>query len=139
MVRGIDKFKEFFMDFQDQYVLIGGVACDLIFEERDLTFRATRDFDMVLIVEALTPEFGVQFWNFIVDVGYENRAKSDVARIVATLTGNERCEVPKNIYNDMEQFIKEFEKEPPDMKALKIPAVTVTDIVNILYEIYIIG
>lgn len=25
---GLDKFKEYFMGYQDQYVLIGGAACD---------------------------------------------------------------------------------------------------------------
>ena len=30
---------------------------------------------MVLIVEALTPEFGRRFWQFVRDGGYENRAK----------------------------------------------------------------
>lgn len=27
---GLDKFKEYFMGYQDQYVLIGGAACDII-------------------------------------------------------------------------------------------------------------
>ena len=31
---GLDKFKEYFMGYQDQYVLIGGAACDIIFEEQ---------------------------------------------------------------------------------------------------------
>lgn len=52
---GLDKFKEYFMGYQDQYVLIGGAACDIIFEEQDTAFRATKDLDLVLIVEALTP------------------------------------------------------------------------------------
>ncbi|MHB8963400.1 MAG: hypothetical protein ACYC5K_09640, partial [Saccharofermentanales bacterium] len=42
-------------------------------------FRATRDIDLVLIVEALTPEFGRQFWKFIRDGQYQNRAKSSGA------------------------------------------------------------
>ena len=36
---GLDKFKEYFMGYQDQYVLIGGAACDIIFEEQDTAFR----------------------------------------------------------------------------------------------------
>lgn len=77
MVKGIDIFKEFFREFQEQYVLIGGAACDLVLGEADLPFRATKDLDMVLIVEALTPEFGRRFWEFIGEGGYENRAKSN--------------------------------------------------------------
>jgi len=76
MVKGINVFKEFFRDFQDQYVLIGGAACDIVFQEADLPFRATKDLDMVLIIEALTPEFGKRFWEFVRTGGYENRAKS---------------------------------------------------------------
>lgn len=74
-MRGIDIFKDYFKDFQNQYVLIGGAACDLVFENQDSTFRATKDLDIVLLVEALTPEFGRRFWEFIHDGGYEHRAK----------------------------------------------------------------
>ena len=31
MVKGLDRFREFFKDFEDQYVLIGGAACDILF------------------------------------------------------------------------------------------------------------
>ena len=65
MIKGLDAFKEYFRDFNDQYVIIGGTACDIVFEDSDLSFRATKDIDMVLIVEALTPEFGQRFWDFI--------------------------------------------------------------------------
>ena len=29
MVRGIDTFKEFFKGFEDNYVIIGGTACEI--------------------------------------------------------------------------------------------------------------
>jgi len=77
MIKGLEVFKEFFRDFKDQYVLIGGAACDIVFNEMDLPFRATKDLDMVLIVEALTPEFGRQFWEFVGEGGYENRLRSN--------------------------------------------------------------
>ncbi|MCL1982698.1 MAG: hypothetical protein FWG53_06415 [Clostridiales bacterium] len=79
MIKGLDLFKDFFRDYQDQYVLIGGAACDIVFSESDLAFRATKDLDMVLIIEALTPEFGKRFWDFVRAGGYENRAKSNGA------------------------------------------------------------
>ena len=31
MVKGIDVFRDYFMDYPDQYVLIGGAACDISF------------------------------------------------------------------------------------------------------------
>ena len=53
MVNGIEVFRKYFEGYEDQYVLIGGTACDIAFESNDNSFRATRDLDMVLIVEAL--------------------------------------------------------------------------------------
>jgi hypothetical protein len=249
LTRGIDKFREFFRDFREQYVLIGGVACELVFGEADMSFRATKDFDMVLIVEALTPEFGTRFWSFISEGAYDNRVKSDgkpqyyrfekpksteypfmielfaksdyilnddksicrpiqlgegisslsaillnddyyqillsgrtiisdipvlpdthlilfkakawldlterkassqsiktkdinkhkndVARIAYLLTGNERCEVPASIYDDMTQFIESFEKDPPDIKSLRLAGVTESEIIALLKKIYV--
>ena len=72
MVRGLEVFREYFRDYTDQYVIIGGCACDLLFDEAGLEFRATKDIDMVLIIEALTPEFGESFWNFIHRGGYRH-------------------------------------------------------------------
>lgn len=74
MVKGIDTFRRYFAEYEEQYVLIGGAACDIAFESNDTAFRATRDLDMVLIVEALTPAFGEKFWEFIQDGGYRNKS-----------------------------------------------------------------
>lgn len=74
-MRGIDKFKERFADHDGEHVLIGG-AYDLLFSEAGQDFRATKDLDLVLSVEALTPEFGQVFWDFVKEGGYENRQKS---------------------------------------------------------------
>jgi len=249
MIKGLDVFKDYFRYFNEQYVIIGGAACDIVFDSSDSSFRATKDIDMVLIVEALTPEFGRRFWDFIVDGGYENRAKSngvpqfyrfdkpktpgfpfmielfarsdsvfdrdnydcrplhlgeeisslsaillnadyyqlllsgrevmsdvsilsnthlivfkakawldlserkasgqsiqegdirkhknDVARLTALLTGNEICNVPSSVFDDISRFIEAFEKEPPDMKSLRIPGVSSNDIVSVLKKMYI--
>lgn len=64
MVYGLEIFKDYFKGYEDQYVLIGGAACDILFEEREATFRKTRDLDMVIIIEMLTSEFGKRFWGF---------------------------------------------------------------------------
>lgn len=45
-------------------------------EEVGLEFRATRDLDVVLYVEALDNDFIFAFWNFITKGGYQNRQKS---------------------------------------------------------------
>lgn len=78
MVKGIDIFQEYFNEYTDQYVLIGGAACSVSFEEQDINFgRTTKDLDIVLIVEAQTKEFGERFWKFIKDAKYRIRAKSN--------------------------------------------------------------
>lgn len=71
MVRGLDTFATFFAGHEAQYVLIGGVATLLALDEAGLDFRATKDLDIVLCVEALTPDFGHRMWDFIAAGGYE--------------------------------------------------------------------
>jgi len=73
MVIGIEVFKKFFKDFPDCYILIGGAACDIIIEEAGFEPRATYDLDIVLIVEALNPEFISKFWEFIKEGRYNTR------------------------------------------------------------------
>ena len=77
MVKGIDMFREYFEEFTEQYVLIGGSACDISFHYNNMDFRATKDLDMVLVVEALTKEFAQRFWKFIQQGKYRNRAKGN--------------------------------------------------------------
>lgn len=76
MVNGFTKFKERFRGYENQYVIIGGTACDLIMENEELPFRATKDIDIVLIVESITAEFGKQFWEYVKEAGYEHLNKS---------------------------------------------------------------
>ena len=76
MVYGLEKFKEYFADYTNQYVFIGGTACDILMDELGASFRATKDLDIVLIIEALDDSFGEMFWKFIEDGGYQYREKS---------------------------------------------------------------
>ena len=76
MITGFTKFKEKFQKFENQYVIIGGTACDLIMENEELPFRATKDIDIVLIVESITVEFGKAFWDYVKEAGYEHLNKS---------------------------------------------------------------
>lgn len=45
-------------------------------ENEELPFRATKDIDIVLIVESITVEFGKQFWKYVKEAGYEHKNKS---------------------------------------------------------------
>jgi hypothetical protein len=80
MVRGLDIFKEHFRSYADRYVLIGGTACDLAMREAGLEFRATKDLDIVLCIEALDTEFVKAFWEFIRAGGYKQKQKATTER-----------------------------------------------------------
>jgi hypothetical protein len=66
-------FQEWFRDFEDQYVLIGGTAASITMAEAGQPFRGTKDLDIVLHVEALTPAFGQRFWQFVQAGGYQQK------------------------------------------------------------------
>ena len=71
MVTGIDTFREKFKDYTDCYTVIGGAACDIIMSQANFDFRATKDIDMILIIEDRYPEFGKVFWEYIKEAGYK--------------------------------------------------------------------
>lgn len=58
MVAGIEKFQEHFAGHEGHYAIIGGAACDLLFDAAGLPFRATKDIDMVLCLEVVDAAFG---------------------------------------------------------------------------------
>lgn len=68
---GIESFKRYFKGYENQYVIIGGTACEQVLEFNEYDFRVTKDIDMVLIIEALTKEFGETFWNYIKEADYK--------------------------------------------------------------------
>lgn len=76
MVRGLDKFISHFKGMEDNYVLIGGCACDVWLTDQGLPFRLTKDIDMVIIVEALHPDFVKAFWDFIHQGNYKSLNQS---------------------------------------------------------------
>jgi hypothetical protein len=82
MVKGLDVFREHFAGLEDQYVLIGGTAATLAMAEAGLEFRATKDLDIVLHMEALTPAFGAAVWAFVDRGGYEIRQASETGKPV---------------------------------------------------------
>jgi hypothetical protein len=77
MVAGIEKFREYFAGHENQYAIIGGTACDILFDAAGLPFRATRDIDMVLCVEVVDAAFGEKFKAFLDAGGYQARERSD--------------------------------------------------------------
>jgi len=77
MVRGLDLFRQWFAEYPDQFVLIGGIAAGLTMARARLAFRATRDLDVVLHVEAITPAFVTAVRAFVAAGGYRIREAAD--------------------------------------------------------------
>mgnify|MGYP003294276942 FL=1 len=73
MVRGLEKFKEYFAEYEANYVIIGGAACDLYEENFAQIPRATKDIDVILVVEALSAAFVAKFWDFVIAAGYKGK------------------------------------------------------------------
>ncbi len=80
MVVGLDKFREFFAGHEDSYAVIGGSACDIIFNTAGIPFRATKDIDMVISVEVVSAEFATVFAAFLAAGGYEVREGTEGPR-----------------------------------------------------------
>lgn len=94
MVRGLDHFKEHFTDYVDRYVLIGGTACTLVMEDVGLDFRATKDLDIVLYIEALDADFVSAFWEFINEGEYQNCQRSTGKEIFYRFSSPSNREFP---------------------------------------------
>ncbi len=75
MVKGLDKFKDHFKGYSKNYLLIGGTACARQLENAGLDFRATKDLDIILIVETYSVDFVEKFWEFIKQGKYHNTGK----------------------------------------------------------------
>jgi hypothetical protein len=72
-VTGIDLFIRHFSAHLDKFVLIGGSACHINLYEQGLPFRATKDLDIVLLldVDRIDMQFAEAFWEFVRLGGYE--------------------------------------------------------------------
>ena len=69
-MEGLEKFREAFAEFSDNYVVIGGTACDIAMTGTIVKPRATHDIDMIVIAENITEAFGERFWQFVREAGY---------------------------------------------------------------------
>lgn len=80
MVNGLARFREVFAPHTDQFTLIGGAAASEWFDQAGLPFRATKDLDVVLLLESLDDDFLGTFWGFVQEGGYQTKQRSDGSR-----------------------------------------------------------
>jgi len=120
---GIDKVREYLGEYQSNYVIIGGTALNLNLIEADLKERSTKDIDMIMICEAMTPEYLSRFWDFIRAGGYEpgmiHTEGDGIKRTFYRFVNPKDLSFPKYI----ELFSRSLEEldMPVDMHAIHIP------------------
>lgn len=82
---GLERFSEYMKGLEDCYAVIGGTACSILLANADLDFRATKDIDVILLIEDRLPETATAMWR-LVKAGRGHRVASTRIRIVgATL------------------------------------------------------
>lgn len=69
-VYGLERFREHMRGLEGCYTVIGGTACDILLRDADIAFRATKDIDVILLVEERLPEVGRAVWGMVADGGY---------------------------------------------------------------------
>ncbi len=94
MVRGLDLFRERFRNFEGAFILIGGAACDEWFSAQGLTFRATKDLDLVLIIEVVDASFVAALRAFIAEGKYEIRQRTTGTPVLFRFAKPGRPEFP---------------------------------------------
>lgn len=119
MIKGLNTFSEYFTGFENSYVLIGGAASHIWEDEAQLVPRATKDLDIILIVEALSDAFVEKFWSFVRMAGYEHIQKG------SQTTEFYRFRKPKDASfpSQLELFsrIPDFIRSPKDVHIVPIP------------------
>lgn len=108
MIRGLDRFREHFADHRKAFVLIGGVACHEWLSTLGLEFRATKDMDVVLVIEAVDQVFVQRFWEFVDAGGYQVREKANGERELYRFSKPQNEEYPV--------MIEIFSRQPADIK-----------------------
>lgn len=99
MVIGLNSFISHFRDFADCYTVIGGAACDILMSEAGLEFRATKDVDMILVLEdpGQFTGFAERFWEYIRQGGYTCGWKNSDSVHFYRFTNPARPEYPVQI------------------------------------------
>ena len=102
MVKGLEIFRAAMMPYKDNFVIIGGTACDLQLRGTTMMPRATEDIDIIVVVERLTREFVGAFWRFIREGNYRvekriNQAGTSVYALYRFTLQDEKLAYPQKI------------------------------------------
>lgn len=114
MIPGLDTFRTHFRGYESNYVLIGGVAAVQWLEDAGLVARATKDFDLVLMIEKVDKPFLQRFWSFVKAGEYHHRNTHTGVRNYYRFTG------PNAGYPSMLEI---FSRAPDDFKLWDDPTI----------------
>lgn len=107
MVHGLNHFTERLSSYKDHYVLVGGVAADLLMSNIGGEFRPTKDLDIVVFMRP-DAAFLSALQAYIQEGEYENKAKSSGEAQYYRFNKPKKAEFPKQI--------ELFSKKPEDLK-----------------------
>jgi len=102
MVKGLSTFKMAMHPFKDNFVIIGGTACDIQLYGSIMRPRATDDIDIIVVVERLTQDFVNAFWQFVREGNYRaekriNETGSSVYALYRFTLQDENTAYPEKI------------------------------------------
>ena len=119
MISGMESFREYFQGYEDCYTIIGGAACDILMHDAALSFRATKDIDMILLIENRFEAFATLFWKYIKAGGYRCGWKSAEKPHFYRFTEPQKSNFPEMI----ELFSRrpDFQSERSDVYLTPLP------------------
>ncbi len=102
MVKGLEMFRKAMMPYKENFVIIGGTACDIQLTGTAMRPRVTDDIDIIVVVERLTQEFVNAFWQFIHDGNYRvgkriNEVGASVYALYRFTLQDENLDYPQKI------------------------------------------
>ena len=109
---GLKVFARAFRGLEGSYALIGGMACTVLMRQAELDFRATKDFDTVLLADGDLQAVSTAVWRLVEDGGYSIRRSSDGAPIFYRFDKPQHAGYPKMIelFSKVPDFLKEHER-----------------------------
>ena len=109
---GLEHFKEHFKDYKNQYVIIGGTAASINLHNAGVSFRSTKDLDVVIIIEALKKEFVDSFGEYIKKGEYEHKKKNSLNQFY-------RFSKPKKLDEGFPFMIELLSRKPNILKEVE--------------------
>ncbi len=98
IVQGLTHFSDFFKDYKDDYIIIGGVATALNQRRFGFASKATLDIDLIVLNDQIKSGFVDRMVAYIKNVGYKHCGKyKEESRILYQFKSPKDKEAPEQI------------------------------------------